>query len=336
MPARPRSRNSTSVACVPTVTISSAPVRVGEQHRDVLAGARRRERDRVDADVLHPLQAAARGRRVGADDDLGAAAQRLVGDRVQVADDEVGVVAGLDQRLGAAVDADQHRPELLDVVPQRDQVVPVVVAAGDDAARAGRPSGSAPPGTPTPSSRSVRSCFMYSMVAAANASSWVDRPSLASISAAVTVSAVCSRPSASGSSESPGRASSCSRTRVPSLTSRKTSVPTASMTGTPALTDLRAERRVAAGDAGAGVDHAGDLGATSASAVARSRSTWSSTAMSPRRSRGSRASAAAVDPGHAGHARQCGVRTTSQSEPHARPACHPTTRLGSGAKHPDR
>ena len=29
---------------------------VGEQHRDVLAGGRRREDDRLDAEILHPLQ----------------------------------------------------------------------------------------------------------------------------------------------------------------------------------------------------------------------------------------------------------------------------------------
>ena len=45
---------------------------------------------------------------------------------------------------------------------------------------------------------------MYSIVAAANASSWVDSPSFASISDAATVSIVCSRPSANGSSESAG------------------------------------------------------------------------------------------------------------------------------------
>ena len=44
---------------------------------------------------------------------------------------------------------------------------------------------------------------MYSIVFAANASSWVDSPALASISCAATVSIVCGRPSATGASPSP-------------------------------------------------------------------------------------------------------------------------------------
>ena len=41
-------------------------------------------------------------------------------------------MAGLEQRVGSAVHADQHRAELPDVRPQRRQVVLVVVAADDD------------------------------------------------------------------------------------------------------------------------------------------------------------------------------------------------------------
>ena len=40
MPARPLSRNSTIEVCVPTATMSSAPLLVREQHGDVLARAR--------------------------------------------------------------------------------------------------------------------------------------------------------------------------------------------------------------------------------------------------------------------------------------------------------
>ena len=38
----------------------------------------------------------------------------------------------LEQRVGAAVDADEHRPVLADVGPQRGEVALVVVAAHDD------------------------------------------------------------------------------------------------------------------------------------------------------------------------------------------------------------
>ena len=69
---------------------------------------------------------------VGVDDDLGAAGQRVVADRVHVADDHVGLVAGLDERVGAAVDADEHRPVVADVGAEGLQVLLVVVAADDD------------------------------------------------------------------------------------------------------------------------------------------------------------------------------------------------------------
>ena len=66
------------------------------------------------------------------DEQLGAAPQRGVGDRVHVADDHVRLVAGLDQRVGAAVDADQHRLEVADVRPHDPQVALVAGPAGDD------------------------------------------------------------------------------------------------------------------------------------------------------------------------------------------------------------
>ena len=88
---------------------------VGEQHRDVLAGAGGREDDRVDAERRDPREARGAAVAVGVHDDLGAAAQGRVGDRVHVADDEVGLVAGLEERVGAAVDADEDRAVLADV-----------------------------------------------------------------------------------------------------------------------------------------------------------------------------------------------------------------------------
>ena len=47
----------------------------------------------VHAEVLHPRQPGRAAVGVGVHDDLGAAAQHLVGDRVHVADDDVGLVA---------------------------------------------------------------------------------------------------------------------------------------------------------------------------------------------------------------------------------------------------
>ena len=78
---------------------------------------------RVAAELLDPLQAGRPAVAVGVHDQLGPAAQRLVGDRVHVADDDVRPVAGLEQRVGAAVHADQHRPVLADVGAQRREVL---------------------------------------------------------------------------------------------------------------------------------------------------------------------------------------------------------------------
>ena len=91
-------------------------------------------RGRPPARPRAPAPARARGAAVavGVHDDLGAAAQRVVGHRVHVADDEVGLVPGLDERVGAAVDADEDRLVLADVVAQGLQVLLVVVAAHDD------------------------------------------------------------------------------------------------------------------------------------------------------------------------------------------------------------
>ena len=58
--------------------------------------------------------------------------QRLVGDRVHVADDDVGLEPGLEDGVGAAVHADEHGLHLADVRLQRVEVFLVVVAAHDD------------------------------------------------------------------------------------------------------------------------------------------------------------------------------------------------------------
>jgi hypothetical protein len=65
-------------------------------------------------------------------DHLGAAAQRVVRHRVHVADDHIGAVPRLDQRVGAAVHPDEYRLELPDVRAQHVEVGLVVVAPDDD------------------------------------------------------------------------------------------------------------------------------------------------------------------------------------------------------------
>ncbi len=62
---------------------------------------------------------------------LGTTVPRLVGQRVEVADDEVGLQAHLEESIGTTVDTDQHGMELADVGPERPQVFAVVVAAHD-------------------------------------------------------------------------------------------------------------------------------------------------------------------------------------------------------------
>ena len=112
--------------------MSDAPGLVREQHRRVLAHAL--------GDELHVRRArsrrVARARRapVGMHvvHELGAAVHGAVGERVEVAGDDVGLEADLEQRVGAAVDRDQHGMELADVRAQRREVVLVVVPAHDD------------------------------------------------------------------------------------------------------------------------------------------------------------------------------------------------------------
>ena len=135
----------------------------------------------LDAEVLHPGQAGRPAVRVGVHDDLGAAAQHVVGHRVHVADDHVRRVARLDaaRRLR-----------------RRRRSAPACTRGCRGAARRGRPCSR----SRAPRSRHVPAlelrvarrahrhrrgaararCFMYSMVLAANASSCVDRPTSAS------------------------------------------------------------------------------------------------------------------------------------------------------------
>jgi hypothetical protein len=66
------------------------------------------------------------------DDELSAALEGAVGDRVHVAHDHVRLVAGLDERVGAAVDAHEDGPEVADVRLDDPQVALHPRAAGDD------------------------------------------------------------------------------------------------------------------------------------------------------------------------------------------------------------
>ena len=88
--------------------------------------------DGVEAEGSDAGQAGCAAIWIGVHDDLGAAGQRPVGDRVHVADDQVRPVSGLDQRVGAAVDAHHDRLAFADVGPQGGQVLAVAVAPHDD------------------------------------------------------------------------------------------------------------------------------------------------------------------------------------------------------------
>src|SRR5262249_9248413 len=65
-------------------------------------------------------------------DQLGAGPQRLFGHGIEVADDDVRLEPHLEERVGAAVDADQDGLVLADVGAQRGEVGAVVVAAHYD------------------------------------------------------------------------------------------------------------------------------------------------------------------------------------------------------------
>ena len=65
-------------------------------------------------------------------DELGAATEALLGNGIEVADDDVGLQPVLEERVGPAVDADEHRTVLADVGAQRGEIRAVVVTAHDD------------------------------------------------------------------------------------------------------------------------------------------------------------------------------------------------------------
>ncbi len=66
------------------------------------------------------------------DQELRPRPQSPVGDRVHVADDHIGLVARLEERVGATVDADENRLEVADVRLDDPQIALVTGAARDD------------------------------------------------------------------------------------------------------------------------------------------------------------------------------------------------------------
>ena len=117
---------------MPTATISSAPFSYASSSATSslvpVAGT-------TSYGTPSSLAARLAGRRavaIAVDEKLRAAAQRLVGHGVHVTDDHVRLVAGLEQRVGAAVDADQDRLEVADVRPDHAQVALVAGPTRDD------------------------------------------------------------------------------------------------------------------------------------------------------------------------------------------------------------
>src|SRR5262245_5747521 len=104
---------------------------VGQQNCHVLACARCRAEYRIKFERSDTLESGRTAIRVGVYDEFGTAGQGAVRDRVHVADDEVRLVARVEQRISTAVHRNQHRFELSDVGPQRLQIFPVTVAARD-------------------------------------------------------------------------------------------------------------------------------------------------------------------------------------------------------------
>ena len=182
------SRNSTSVAWVPTATMSAAPLSsassIATSSLVPVAG----KTTGSTPERPHPLEPGRAAVAVGVHDDLGAAAQRVVGHRVHVADDEVGLVPRLDERVGAAVDADEHRLVLADVVAQGLRGRPCSGSRARRSARAGR-RGRCGCRARRPRRRAARApCAGSPSCSAAKASSWSDRPARARVMASWTAS----------------------------------------------------------------------------------------------------------------------------------------------------
>ena len=105
------------------------PLLVGEEHGHVLAGAGGLEGGVGQAQLLEASGPGRVAAPEGVHHQLGVALEGLGGHRVEVADDDVGPVAGLQHRVGAAVDGDDDGADLVDVGPQGLEVGPGVGAA---------------------------------------------------------------------------------------------------------------------------------------------------------------------------------------------------------------
>jgi len=107
----------------------------GDEHRHVLARARRRHELEGQPERLEVVAARSAAVGIGVDDELSAAAQRALGGGVHVADDHVGLEALVDERVRAAVNGQDRGLDVADVGAQRAQVLLVVDAADDDERR---------------------------------------------------------------------------------------------------------------------------------------------------------------------------------------------------------
>ena len=141
----------------------------------------------ADPEPLEPVGADDAVRRVGVQEHLAGRASAPcrtppgrpalpVREPVLADHDEVGTVAGREQRVGTGVDPDQHRPLLADEPAQPAQVGLVVEVADDDDDRSARPSRCAARGTPWPCSSRSCSRRRNSVVLWVKLCSWVASP----------------------------------------------------------------------------------------------------------------------------------------------------------------
>ncbi len=105
---------------------------VGEEHRHVLTGGRRRDHQVLEAQLEQALAAGSAPVGIRVDDQLGAGMERPVRGRIHVAEHHIRLEAFLPDGVGAAVHADQHRADVVDVGAQGPQVLAVCRPADDD------------------------------------------------------------------------------------------------------------------------------------------------------------------------------------------------------------
>ncbi len=195
-PARPRSRNSSRVACEPTVTMQSAPLPWAS--RIAVSSVVSRDWKRVVPGSAGPVGWGSAPGRVctttWAPGDMActpAEPSRAVG----VGDHDVGAQPRSTQGVGAAVHADQDGPAVGDEGPQPAQVLGVAVAAdADHDGSAGQPDRQRRARLSPSSSRSRSTGAGRPRWSRAKASSCAVIARARLLGAAVTVSRSCSRP----------------------------------------------------------------------------------------------------------------------------------------------